>query len=244
MEYSNKERVMCYETLNEYRFLLVMLVRDKLIWKGVKEMKRVNFKRVSAYVLVLCIISTISFVGPVDKIFGSSTNMVDQLELGIGKTSSETSHSLQGSGNTAQTETTVKTGTVTETEHCRYVYNNGSWFTANLSLIQNQPLTIQKREVRPDALRGYTYSYDVYLDDGYGNINKLVYRKNTTDKGGGPYSSIFIDEDDPRIISAGRNYVTIKIVSTSSNAAYISDIFAYSNLYGTTSAGFIGERNL
>lgn len=110
---------------------------------------------------------------------------------------------------------------------------SGGSFTATLHITPHSPLSLQLREVRPNGSWGVAYGYRVYLND------ILFYERDSSivDPGGGPYSSVFLDTADSNIVSSAN--VRIKVVSTSQEPAYFTDIWAYSDL-----SRFIHEQGI
>lgn len=181
-------------------------------------------KKYRVMVLIIFLFSfLVSGIPITPKAFAIANGIADHLILGV--TSSESAHSLAtGGASTGISVDTAKVGAITESYTCRWVNNTG-YFTANLAITANQPLTIQLREVRPNPLWGYSYGFEVYLN------NILVYKRdnnNNTDVGAMPYYSSFFTTNDPAIV--GTSSVTMKIISTGANAAYFTDVWAYTKI--------------
>ncbi|MBM7789058.1 hypothetical protein [Tenggerimyces flavus] len=143
--------------------------------------------------------------------------------VSLGDSRSERAHDLKANAHAKATEGTVDAGQLTEPYKARTVNQDGR-FTFNLRVDKHAPLTLQLREIRPNAEWGKAYGFQVKLD----GVLAYVRDERTTETGGGPYTSAFIDTNDEAITKDGKVVVTIE--GTSPQATHVTEVWAYSNL--------------
>lgn len=148
-------------------------------------------------------------------------SVADRVDLGDPR--SERAHGVTGSGTSEARSGTVEQGQLTETYTARSVASDGR-FTARLRVAPNQPLTLQFRELRPDDACGATFGFEVYLD---GQLH-YVRDPESSDPGGGPYSSFFVETADRELLADGRIEVTVE--GSTAEPAYFTGIWAYADL--------------
>lgn len=162
-----------------------------------------------------------SAIGTADAPSKSPVGASDHVRLG--DSASEAAHRLRTSGSTARVSGHVEAGQITETYAARTVRDGGR-FSVRLSVDRTRPLTLQIKEIRPNETWGRAYGFRVLLD----GIPHYVRDPRTTDAGGGPYSSFFLDTSDPEVIRDGTVVVTVE--GTSTEPAYLGEIWAYADL--------------
>ncbi|MEQ7005913.1 hypothetical protein ABN028_06885 [Actinopolymorpha sp. B17G11] len=147
----------------------------------------------------------------------------------LGDAVSERAHRLSTSGPAKSARGEVEAGQLTEAYSARSVRDGGR-FSVRLDVDRTQPLTLQFREIRPNDAWGETFGFRVLLD------GTLFYVRDpaTSDPGGGPYSSFFLDSADPAVIGDGEVVVTVE--GSSSEPAYVGEIWAYADLPGMVNA--------
>lgn len=141
----------------------------------------------------------------------------------LGDAESETAHQLTSEGASEIQMGTVDQGQLTERFTARSVAAGGR-FTARLQAAKEQPLTLQLRELRPNAAWGAAFGFRVYLD----GVLHYVRDPASQDPGGGPHSSFFLDTRDPEILRDG--WVDVTIEGTTAEPAYFSEIWSYADL--------------
>jgi hypothetical protein len=153
----------------------------------------------------------------------TSRGVSDKVQLG--NHASERAHRLTAQGESERVQGTVNAGQLTEPYTARSVASGGR-FQVRLDVARTRPLTLQFKEVRPDDAWGAAFGFRVFVD------GTLLYVRDpaTTDPGGGPYSSFFLDTADPSIIGDGKAVVTVE--GLTAEPAYISEIWAYADLPG------------
>ncbi|MPZ17373.1 MAG: hypothetical protein GEV06_05615 [Luteitalea sp.] len=148
-------------------------------------------------------------------------SVADRVRLGDAE--SEAAHQLTSDGGSEMQMETIEQGQLTERVTARSVAAGGR-FTARLQAAEEQPLTLQFRELRPNDAWGAGFGFRVYLD------GQLHYVRDpaSPDPGGGPYSSFFLETRDPEILRDG--WVEVTVEGTDAEPAYFSDIWSYADL--------------
>lgn len=154
---------------------------------------------------------------------GATTGVTDMVRLGDG--GSEKAHGFSASGPARSVGGEVEAGQLTEAYSARSVRDGGR-FSVRLDVDPRKPLTLQFKEIRPNNAWGETFGFRVLLD------GTLFYVRDpaTSDAGGGPYSSFFLDSADPAVIGDGEVVVTVE--GSSAEPAYVGEIWAYADLPG------------
>ena len=141
----------------------------------------------------------------------------------LGDPQSERAHRVRASGASAAARGSVEAGQLTESYTARSVRAGGR-FTVRLDVSRKEALTLQFKEVRPDDAWGRTFGFRVLLD----GTPFYVRDPRTSDPGGGPYSSVFLDTADQAVIGDGEVVVTVE--GTSAEPAYVGEVWAYADL--------------
>lgn len=163
-------------------------------------------------------------LSPIGAAAAGPTGVTDHVTFG--DPGSEKAHQVREvAGSTTAVSGEVEAGQLVERYTARSL-TIGSRLTARLTVAPNRPLTLQLREIRPNDEWGAAYGLRVFVN------GTLVYIRDprTADTGGGVYLSTFINSADPAASRSGVAEVTVE--GSSSNAAYLGEIWAYSDLAG------------
>lgn len=140
----------------------------------------------------------------------------------LGNAASERGHRMRVAGPARSAAGEVEAGQLTERYTARSL-TDGSRLTVRLRVAPDRPFTMQLREIRPNDEWGIAYGFRVFVNGTLVHVRDA----RAVDTGGGVYLSTFVDSADPALVRSGSVEVTVE--GTSVNAAYLSEIWAYSD---------------